>query len=399
MLDQGIDSQIISYLGDIESEKVKYIGKKNSILDIFSRVIFKIFNYILIKDQKYSFFPDWNVGLLSVKSIYRNLLFDPEIIMVYWSKYFFDSKTIYKLSKRFNARVIFVYMDMAVITGGCHYSHDCMSFTEQCGNCPSLRFKNRFDLSYRTFKKKEKYFRLINPIITYAGSESKSQIESSSLFSSSQKMFFKPLVNSDFFFPFNSHNELLRVREKYGIDKNKRIYLFAAAYINERRKGFNLLIDAINIMTSREQGIFNGSQFIFIGENLPVVDSNIDYIHFAYQEDTSKLAELIRCADIFLNLSTEDAGPLILYFAIKSGLPVISFRAGSALDLVADKINGYLVREKDAESLSRVLSESIALKEDEINRFSQNSYKTGLEILDPQKIIKDLFSVFNELKK
>ena len=212
-------------------------------------------------------------------------------------------------------------------------------------------------------------------------------------------MFFKPLVNSDFFFPFNSHNELLRVREKYGIDKNKRIYLFAAAYINERRKGFNLLIDAINILTSREQGIFNGSQFIFIGENLPVVDSNIDYIHFAYQEDTSKLAELIRCADIFLNLSTNDSGPLMLHFAIKSGLPVISFRTGIALDLVADKINGYLVREKDAESLSRVLRESISLKKDEINRFSQNSYKTGLEILDSQKNIKDLFSVLNELKK
>lgn len=73
-----------------------------------------------------------------------------------------------------------------------------------------------------------------------------------------------------------------------------------------------------------------------------------------------KLAEVYRKSNVFVspsitvnNTGEKEAQGLVVLEAMASGCPVIATRSGGIVDLVEDKKNGLLVREKDAQAIAK----------------------------------------------
>ena len=70
-------------------------------------------------------------------------------------------------------------------------------------------------------------------------------------------------------------------------------------------------------------------------------------------EDENKLSELINCADLLVLPSRVDNLPQTGLEAQACGLPIVAFEANGIKDLVNHKIDGYLAKPFDSNSLRR----------------------------------------------
>ncbi|MBM3181468.1 MAG: glycosyltransferase family 4 protein [Chloroflexi bacterium] len=83
---------------------------------------------------------------------------------------------------------------------------------------------------------------------------------------------------------------------------------------------------------------------------------NIPYKHVMVQSypDISKLFQAL---DVHLVASRQEGGPKSILESMSSGVPIVSTRAGQAMDLIKHGENGWMVDVEDAEGLARCLSE------------------------------------------
>jgi hypothetical protein len=186
---------IISAKGDLSEDRIRYITK-NRILPYLSlsRLVRKVL-FGIGKKNNYYFYPEWNLDLITLRQVTKLLDFQPDLIIVYWTKFVFNMKLINKLSNYLNVPVLVYMMDMAPITGGCHYSFNCQNFKKSCGKCPALFIPHRFDISNRNYKKKFKLIEKTNISLITASEESRLQALSSPMWG--RKKIFKLLLAVD----------------------------------------------------------------------------------------------------------------------------------------------------------------------------------------------------------
>ncbi|WP_339060518.1 GDP-mannose 4,6-dehydratase [Tepidibacillus marianensis] len=96
----------------------------------------------------------WNFDFITENHIVKNLPFKPDVIITYWTKFAFNQKLVYKLSRTFEVPVLCFMMDMAPMTGGCHYANDCERYRGKCGSCLTLNSDKDRDLSKGVFFQK-----------------------------------------------------------------------------------------------------------------------------------------------------------------------------------------------------------------------------------------------------
>ena len=139
LLEEGHDSIIVSAKGDVKDEKVIILEHSKKIPFIFSAIIRKLFFQILNNNHSNYFYPEWNLDNIKSADIINQVPFIPDVIMTYWTKFAFNQKTIFELSRFYHVPVLAVPVDMAAFTGGCHFSGDCQKYKKSCGTCHMLK--------------------------------------------------------------------------------------------------------------------------------------------------------------------------------------------------------------------------------------------------------------------
>ena len=115
--------------------------KKGFFLTYFlSRLEKKYFSITASKknEQGKYFWPPGIFKRFSLTQILQDLPFIPDIIMAYWINNFITCEDLYRLSACTKAPVIWYFMDMAPMTGGCNYAFNCRGYENECGRCPAL---------------------------------------------------------------------------------------------------------------------------------------------------------------------------------------------------------------------------------------------------------------------
>lgn len=98
---------------------------------------------------------DWGFDITKI-----SLIEQADLIYFHWFNHeFIQLKTINKLTRKMNKKVILFLHDMWAMTGGCHYSLECKSYLDQCQYCPLLYHNGKNDLSSQVFKRKIKYIK------------------------------------------------------------------------------------------------------------------------------------------------------------------------------------------------------------------------------------------------
>ncbi len=345
---------LLKKLGLIKKEPLK-INKKYSILDF--------------KQTKQNY---------STKRLIKKIGFVPDAIIILFSVKYLNAKNIYELNLLTKAPIFLYLMDMAPMTGGCHYAWDCHGYEHQCGKCPALFSNNAIDQSYINWKFKKEFIKKTNISVIACTEWTFQQLKKSSIFKDKQKYKILLPIDSKIYEPTNKTT----VRNELGLPLDKKIIFFGAVSVKEKRKGFNELTKALNILNKiiSEKDKKNihltvaGKGSLEFVEQLPFSYTLLGYLSHA------ELPKAFQATDVFVSPSIEDSGPMMINQSIMCGTPVVAFEIGVALDLVFTGKTGYRAQNRNIPDLANGIYSILKLNKDESVNISQNCIKLSSDL-------------------
>ena len=290
-------------------------------------------------------------GLFSLGRVYcgRNLLRQLpacNLIHLHWIVDMVDYATVLpELARR--APLAWTFHDMNCFTGGCHYDGHCGRFAVACGLCPQLGSSKENDLSRWVFARKQKALARIptNRLVIVCPSEwMAKKVSLSPLFQRFRRVTIQNGIDTDLFGPTNRE----QARAKLGLPLDARILLFVADIVADRRKGFRLLLQAL-------EGLHNVSDLLVVslGSKPGTQLAATPHRHLDRIDDPARLVLAYNSADAFIVPSRQDNLPNTVLEAMSCGLPVIGFRVGGIPEMVQDTETGLLADPDNAADLAR----------------------------------------------
>ncbi|MBE0637792.1 MAG: glycosyltransferase [Bacteroidales bacterium] len=372
--DRYPDQNIIPFQTQVEHYWQKAISKAKRLMGLFG-----------LKSKSIQTDPDYSVQdydqtitNYSTKRILKNAPFTPDAIIVLFMQNFLSYKNLHELNQLTKAPVFLYMMDMAPMTGGCHYAWDCKGYTGMCGKCPALYSKVENDQSRKNWEFK-KYYVDKTDLTIIAGTEYQfRQLEKSSLFAQKRKAKILLGINPELFKP-GSQSE---ARKLFDLPLKTKIIFFGAVSAGNKRKGFNELVKALNLLKTNNPDLelhlaIAGNANEQLTNNLPYSYTLIGYLNH------EKLAKAFQAADLFLCPSIEDSGPMMINQSIMTGTPVVAFEMGVALDLVITVETGYRAKLKDTDDMVEGIRQILELNENEYITMKSKCRNLGLRLCSP----------------
>jgi glycosyltransferase involved in cell wall biosynthesis len=279
----------------------------------------------------------------------------PNALIFYWVAYFVNFKTILKLRQVYpEIPFVFVCLDEAFLTGGCHYSCGCLGYQEACNNCPatsSTRIKKRIE---QGFRQRQALLSAINPIVIYPTTNIQLMGKKSAVLKNTRSLVI-PLGAI-------SNKELnlatdLGYRERSDRNFKKEEITLLVRSSSEYRKGCDLFVSAITVLSERMPNIRARLKVISIGDETLTtahIDKYVNHVDMGYVQ-RKELMSLYHNVDALIVTSREDTGPLMINECVALGIFVISTPIGVANDLIIEKQNGIITRDVSSDAISDAL--------------------------------------------
>jgi len=240
--------------------------------------------------------------------------------------------------------LVWTLADMNPFTGGCHFSEGCDGYKRDCHPCPLLDKDS--DIARSTWRKKQQaYSQLKNLRVVCTSHWMAERVRQSSLLGGREVAYIPNPMPLERF----SFRSKVVARLRLGLPLRKRLLIFSADSLSNRRKGGDLLQEAMARVSRRAA---DGEIELIVVGNHPI---RMPYpVHqLGYIDDESMLALAYAAADGCLFPSREENAPLTVSEALLCGTPVISFPVGNVADLIEHKVNGYLAKPLDVEDFAR----------------------------------------------
>lgn len=227
----------------------------------------------------------------------------------------------------------------------CHWFF-CEKYKHNCQNCKFKKnpyFQNTF--VYRTIKKQfyeTSDFSLITPSLWLKKQIFKTELKRFQIYH------IPNAVNMNLFRPITN------AREKLNLPFNKKIILFAAAYL-KKHKGIKYLFEALKKIDLENVYI------LAIGKPSLKCDLSINFVGYIEHE---KMPLYYSAADIFVNPSLAETAGLTNLEAMACETPVISTNCTAIPEYVANKKTGLLVPPANVNELAKAIN--YLLKKDKL---------------------------------
>ena len=377
----------------------------NPLLKLLKRVILKLkrevkkilkIKEIDLFDEKYCFHNVYeSKQFYSAKKILKKVPFTPNIIIIHWASNFLNTKTINELSELTNAKIFWLLMDNAPLTGGCHYPWNCNGYQNECNNCPAINAPGKKHIAKdNLFLKKENLPANIE-IITCTEFDY-SRAKKASIFDKHKihKILFP--IDENIFIPGN----IAESKHYFGISDLVKVIFFGVMNIEDERKGTIYFINAIknlqNEIVSEGKSL---NEFVILiagkGKSEYFNEINIPIIFTGFLENKSFI-KAYQAADVFVSSSIEDSGPLMISQSIMCGTPVVAFEMGLAIDLVITQKTGYSAKLYDSSDMAKGIKYILNMEEEETKAMSMNCYNLGLKLCSSKIQVNKFIEIFNK---
>jgi glycosyltransferase involved in cell wall biosynthesis len=256
-----------------------------------------------------------------------------------------------------------------------------------CNNCPQLKGTIKPNYSNEILEYKKTYLNKYNNIHISTPSEWLSQCSlSSKLFSKYQHYIIPYGTNSRLYKPFNRDF----AKQVFGLPKDKIVLMFASDSLLNKRKGFQYLIDALDLLEINEKAKVC---ILAIGNNHQKIQ-NIDYYPVNYIKDERFMALAYSAADVLILPSIEDNMPLTMLDSLMCGNPVIGFAIGGIKDIIKNWENGLLSNDINAIGLKNQLQTFIY----NLDKFDRNNIrKMTLDKFTIEIYAQEYLKLFNKI--
>lgn len=354
---------------------------------------FKITNPLQKKiDNEYTILDyDQTITYYSTGKLLKKVNFKPDVVIVLFMQHFLSFRNLYEINKLTKASIHLYLMDMAPMTGGCHYAWSCKGYLQTCGKCPAIYSDNENDQTRGNWLFKNEFINKTD-ISLIAGSEWQyRQLCLSSLFKDKPKNKILLGINSDIFKPCDQYH----VRNLLKLPLNKKLIFFGVVSLASKRKGFDELIESLNTLKNNMTDTLN-IHLVVAGPINKDLEKNLPFGYTLLGDlNHNDLALAFQSADLFLCPSVEDAGPMMINQSVMCGTPVVAFEMGVAYDLVITGETGYCAKLGDAKDLAYGMKYLLSLEKNEIWKIKNNCRSFGLKLCSPQVQVKQFVECFN----
>jgi glycosyltransferase involved in cell wall biosynthesis len=241
--------------------------------------------------------------------------------------------------------VVWTLHDMNAFTGGCHYSAGCERFAAQCGACPQLNSDREADLSRAIWQRKQQAYAALPRERLHLVAPSQwlaDQAQRSGLLPDVPVSVIPNGLDVDEFAPLDRGY----ARQALHIPASARVVLFLADLVTSQRKGFDLLMAALERLADVED-LF----LLSLGVGRPP-DLAVPHLHLGPLHHTGLLSLVYSGADLFAIPSREDNLPNTVLEAFACGTPVVGFAVGGIPEMVRPGLTGQLAAPGDVAGLA-----------------------------------------------
>lgn len=306
----------------------------------------------------------------------------PDFILVHWVSGYANAKYVSLLQKQTHAKVFYMMVDEALLSGGCHYPWDCQGIVNGCRNCPMVEskvLKHAIRLNYlykRIYLLKDK--KVILPT-----EFDRIRLEHSSLWKHAEWHKQLETINEELFAPVRDKSVL---KAQFGIPADKKVVFMGSANLNEIRKGMSVLVEAVPLVKHKD--------IVYLVAGRQNVFSEMQNVVFIGHVNMETLAKAYQAADVFVCPSLEDSGPQMLNMAVMSGVPSAAFPVGSALDLIKTGETGYLASFGRASDLALGMDYLLDLPAAAYEKMSSNCRNLALRLFSREATMRFYNSLF-----
>lgn len=273
-----------------------------------------------------------------------------DAVIVHWPGGYLHPEAVAQIAQALGAKVGLWQVDMAHMTGGCHYSLECDRYQTGCGRCPALRSTDEDDITRRQSEARRRVWAKLDArVLAQSAWSARKAAASHILAGLRQEILPIPLRLG----PAPASGDRADARRQLGLPADgRRMALVRTTDPSIAYKGFAVLKDALDILEAegvRLHVVGVGTRGLFSGSHRHITYSDLGPLN-----GDQAMLTAYQAADFFVCPSIDDAGPMMVPEAMAAGRPVISSPVGIANDLIIDGVNGLLcARPGDAQDLAQ----------------------------------------------
>lgn len=279
-----------------------------------------------------------------------------DVVNLHWVNEFVDAAALF--TKSGPKPIVWTLHDMQAFTGGCHYAHHCNNHKNNCFPCPFLENSNNPQLAQKNLADKIKAFQKYQPKvwITTPSVWLSNVSKQSALFQNQPHFAIANGLNTSIYRAFDQ----AAARQILGLPTNKKIILGVSQSLQDTRKGFRHLMDAMRHLIHNENIIL-----ALVGKAKQPLDSrnSVQTIYLGSINDERMMAVAYNAADVVAIPSEEDNLPNVGIEALCCGTPVVGFNIGGIPDMVQHGQNGLLTTAISGEALSASIQSALFQRE------------------------------------
>lgn len=288
-----------------------------------------------------------------------------DVVLVHWPGGYLSPVAVVQIAEALGAKVGLWQVDMAHMTGGCHYSLGCERYYEGCGRCPALGSQAEADITRRQAETRAAAWRKIGAVVLAQSDWSARKAAASHVLRGLRQAVLPIPLDLE---RFLDAADPLPARRRLGLSTNgRRLALVRTVDPRIAYKGFGVFLEALRRLDQagvRLHVVGAGPSGLF-----PAGLKHVSFTDLGHLAGDAAMSAAYHAADFFVCPSIDDAGPMMISEAMASGRPVLSTPVGIAPDLIVEGVNGALCGSPgDPEALARGLRHYAELPADEIRR-------------------------------
>ena len=178
------------------------------------------------------------------------------------------------------------------------------------------------------------------------------------------------------------------LRAQYAIDQHQFVLLFVSDAIDNNRKGFDLLLEALSLLNDPTILI------VTIGKNNTPIQTPLKVVSLGSIHSSEKMAECFALADVFVLPSREDNLPNVMLESFACGKPIVGFAVGGIAQYTIPNQTGTLAHSITPEALKQAIVEVKNNKEQydwkTIRAHAENNFGTSKQAKAYVKVYEQL---------
>ena len=165
---------------------------------------------------------------------------------------------------------------------------------------------------------------------------------------------------------------------------------FVAESVNDRRKGFQLLLAALEHLKARKN-LF----LLAVGQSYPL-PVNVPSLQVGRVENVVFLRQIYSAADVFVIPSLEDNQPNTVLESMACGTPVVGFNVGGIQEMVEHGRTGLLAPAGDVQQLTQAIEHLLDHNAERIE-MAANARKRVEEKFSRQEQVRGYLDLYERL--